>query len=236
MTITFVIPTLNEVENVDAIIDLVLPLMARLCVSCEILFVDDQSTDGTVESIQKRAETDSRIRLLSLPERKGLGFALWQGMLQVNTPFVLFLDCDMSVNESDLESLIHSRDKGKMVIGSRYLPASRIVNAPIVKVFLSRLLNRLVGLISGMETKDISHSLRIFEPDTSFVPDAYSHPAFFWNLSIYAHLSGVKIEEIPVTFVERRLGMTKNRLIGMMRSVRMGMFIVLKSRFSRASK
>lgn len=234
MTVTFIIPTLNEAENVDGIIDLVLPLMERLGIPGEILFVDDQSTDGTVELIQKRAEADGRIHLLSLPERKGLGYALWQGMLHSNHEFVLFLDCDMSVSEQDLALLIQARASRKMLIGSRYLASSRIINAPVVKVFLSKFLNLIVGLISGIRVRDMSHSLRVFENDKRFVPQAYSHPAFFWDLSFHTHRAGVKIEELPVTFVERRLGITKNRLIGMVRSVRLGFLIALKSRFRRS--
>ena len=231
MTITFIIPTINEVDNVDGIIDLVLPLMERLCISSEILFVDDQSTDGTVELIKKRAQADGRIHLLSLPERKGLGYALWQGMLHSNHKFILFLDCDMSVSEQDLSLLIQARAPRKMIIGSRYLASSSIINAPIVKVLLSKFLNLIVGLISGVRVRDMWHSLRVFENNKHFVPQAYSHPAFFWDLSFYIHRAGVKIEEIPVTFVERRLGITKNRLIGMVRSVRLGFMIILKSRF-----
>lgn len=231
MSITFIIPTINEEENVNAVIDAILVLTNRLNLSYEILFVDDQSTDGTVTMVMKRAQANARIRLLGLPERKGLGFALWQGMRCATMEYILFLDCDLSVSEYDLERLIVARAPETMVIGSRYMRQSRIVNAPAFKVFLSRMLNFMVSLISGVKIRDMSHSLRVFKNDKQFVPAAYTHPAFFWELSAYMHMQGIIVQEIPVTFVERRLGLTKNRMMSMVRSVRMGLLTVLRYRF-----
>ena len=233
MTISFIIPTINEEGNVNAVIDIILVLAGKLNLSYEILFVDDQSTDNTVRMIMLRAESNARIRILSLPERKGLGFALWQGMLNASMEYILFLDCDLSVSEADLERLVLTRSKESMVIGSRYMNGSKIVNAPKIKVFLSRTLNFLVSRISGVKIWDMSHSLRIFKNDNLFSPEAYSHPAFFWELSVYMSRAGLVLREIPVTFVERRVGLTKNRMIGMIRSVRIGLLIVLRSRFKQ---
>lgn len=231
MTIAFIIPTINEEDNVYNCIDIIIKLTAKLGLAYQIIFVDDQSTDHTVSRIMTRASLNDRIRLLRLPERKGLGFALLQGMQQVSTEYVLFLDCDLSINEADLEKLILARSPETMVIGSRYMKRSRIVNAPKIKVFLSRVLNFIVSRISGLNISDMSHSLRVFKPHPLFAPQIYTHPGFFWELSIFMRSKGVIVRELPVTFLERRHGLTKHRMMGMMRSVLKGLLVVLKYRF-----
>jgi dolichol-phosphate mannosyltransferase len=226
MSISFIIPTINERENISKAINFIFIVMNKLELDAEILFVDDQSTDGTVDIIKKYVKKDSRIKIITPPKRLGLGFALYCGMRMSKKKYILFLDCDLSVNKKDLEKILLKRDQGSMVIGSRYLKKSNIINAPIIKVFLSRALNYFVGKITGLQVRDISHSLRIFKNDVNFNPRSYTHPAFLWDLTLNYFDAGKTIKEIPITFTERRIGVTKNKTLKMIKSVPQGLLIV----------
>jgi dolichol-phosphate mannosyltransferase len=233
MSVTFIVPTINEVENINPLIEFVEKIANRLNLDYEILFVDDQSSDGTVGLILDHCKSNSRILLYNIPERRGLGYALWQGMLRASKKFIVFIDCDLSVSEVDLERLILHRDSNSLIVGSRYLKDSRIINAPLIKVAFSRLLNLIVGAISSVPIRDLSHSLRIMPNDISFTPKTFTHPAFFWELTLYMYLQDLNISEIPITFNERRSGITKNHMLRMLRSVFSGFVVILHYRFNR---
>lgn len=233
MSVTFVVPTINEVDNINIVVKLIEKIAIQLSLDYEIFFVDDQSTDGTVGLILEHAKRNNRVLLYNIPERKGLGYALWQGMLRASKKFIVFIDCDLSVSAADLKRLILYRDSNSLIVGSRYLKASRIINAPLIKVAFSRLLNFIIGIISNLPIRDISHSLRIMPNDITFTPKTFSHPAFFWELTLYMYLKGIKISEIPITFNERRSGITKNTILKMLRSVFSGFVVILKYRFNR---
>lgn len=233
MSVTFVVPTINEVDNINIVVELIEKIAIQLSLDYEIFFVDDQSTDGTVDLILEHAKRNNRVLLYNIPERRGLGYALWQGMLRASKKFIVFIDCDLSVSAADLKRLILYRDSNSLIVGSRYLKASRIINAPLIKVAFSRLLNFIIGIISNLPIRDISHSLRIMPNDITFTPKTFSHPAFFWELTLYMYLKGIKISEIPITFNERRSGITKNTILKMLRSVFSGFVVILKYRFNR---
>lgn len=219
LEVTFIVPTLNEKQNIDKILTLILKTIANLKISYEIIFVDDESNDGTIEKIDNLIKQHDNIKLIVNENRQGLGFALLLGMSNSNGNYIIFLDCDVSTNFNDLSNLIENRDKDVMLIGSRYLKESNIIGVKLYKSFLSKILNYFVSIIFNLKIIDVSHSFRIFPNYKKKLNiKTFTHPGFFWELSILFNKSGV-LKEIPVTFVERSEGITKNRIIKMVNSI-----------------
>jgi dolichol-phosphate mannosyltransferase len=217
--LSVIIPTLNEQPNVRRIYAILLKALERQGLAdFEVLYVDDQSADGTQDRVRELGREDPRAKLVINPERRGLGAALWHGVERSSGKFVLFLDCDCSVTGDDLTRLIAAREVGTMLVGSRYIKGSRIYGAPRLKVELSRALNFLASLIFRFPIVDLSHSLRIFERLPQTAPQTLTHPGFFWELSLFYRRVG-RLKEIPISFYERELGFTKNRSLRMVKSI-----------------
>tara|TARA_B100000242_G_C43009750_1_gene469431 strand:- start:321 stop:1016 length:696 start_codon:yes stop_codon:yes gene_type:complete len=225
MSVSFVIPTLNEEENIKNVFDLISQSMKSLSLEWEIIFVDDKSVDNTLVEIQK-LET-KKVRLIISQKREGLGKALSLGWKNSSMNYVLFLDCDSGISRKDLKNLVSSRKEKTMIVGSRYLKKSKINGAPFTKVFLSKVLNYFSSKILSLNIRDLSHSLRIFPSKFFEINEIYSHPGFFWLQCKVFSKNGYNFEEIPITFNERQKGVTKNKSYKMLMSVLRFFYILI---------
>ncbi|MBC7740769.1 MAG: glycosyltransferase [Bdellovibrionaceae bacterium] len=228
MKLSIIIPTLNEVKNVPLVFKLIEDAVRLVPTEHEIIFVDDQSNDGTIETIETAVRKNNNIHLVKSPQRKGLGHALKLGVARSKADLVLFLDCDVSIQAEDLVKLLREAHADKMVIGSRYIAGGQVIGAPKLKVFISKCLNWTISKYLSIPAIDISHSLRVFPAKKIKMPASDTHPAFFWELSIIGHLSNLKIQEVPITFRERLFGVSKNKAKAMLYSVIRGIKTVLK--------
>lgn len=213
--ISIIIPTLNEKENVLRVLNKITEFTQDL--THEVIFVDDNSNDGTIDTI--KSVLDTNIKLIVSPIRKGLGNALNLGWSQSRGKFIMFLDCDSHISNLELRSLIELRSLSSLVIGSRYASGGCIKGAPLLKVYLSKFLNFLIGKYLKIPALDISHSLRIFPNISLEVNQILTHPGYFWLLSKKLQLMNISIIEHPVTFLERTAGKSKNTTIRMVQSV-----------------
>lgn len=226
--ITFIVPTLNEVKNIDKVLSLISISMAEIYITYEIIFIDDQSTDGTIELIENKKKLEKNIKLIISSERKGLGNALFIGMKYSIGKYIIFLDCDVSVNSKDLKSLISNRDEYSMVVGSRYVNGSKIIGANRFKIFLSKLFNYTIKNFFFLNIIDLSHSLRIFPNKIFYKPKILTHPGFFWEMSYCFKKHNYILKEIPVTFNEREYGVSKNKTKKMVKSVLKGLLVIYR--------
>ena len=158
----------------------------------------------------------------------GLGYALTRGYDSSKYPFVIFLDADLSISEEDILKLYKSRKDDSMIIGSRYIRGSKINGANKLKVLISYCLNYIIGKIFNLKIIDISHSFRIISKKIEIKTKNYTHPGFFWEMTVNAKRKNKTIEEIPITFIERKYGISKNKSLLMLSSVIKSFFNILK--------
>lgn len=217
--ISIIIPTLNEQSNIDKTIIRIKKLFNKIKISYEIIFVDDKSDDGTIEKIFTYKKKNKNIKLIISKKRKGLGFALLQGVNASTGDYILFLDADNSVENKYLEKLIINRKKNTLIIGSRYIKNSKIRGVSKIKIFFSKRLNILISKIFYINAVDISHSLRLFPSTFKIKTFNYKHPSFFWEHSVKATRMNLKIIELPVNFDERKSGKTKNSFFTLFKSI-----------------
>ena len=214
--LSIVIPTLNEEGNIEKTLNKILKISNKI--DLNIVVVDDNSKDNTlklVELFKKKLD----IKIIRNDKNLGLGYALMEGYLISNNPFVMFLDADLSVDESDILNLFYSKKQNGIVIGSRYLNNSKIYGANKKKVFISYLLNIIISKFFKLGVIDVSHSFRIISKNIEIVSKNYSHPGFFWEMTINAKRKKFTLEEIPITFRERTFGTSKNKSFLMLLSI-----------------
>lgn len=217
--ISFIVPTLNEKENILKLHKLIINSVYKKQYTYNIIFVDDQSNDGTIEEVNKLIQGNANIKIIQNKINKGLGYALLSGVNVSTSKYIIFLDCDVSIRKKDLQKILDNRKQNCMLIGSRYIENSKINGANKFKVLVSKFLNSLISLIYKLEISDVSHSLRIFPNNLDYKEiKTLSHPGFFWELTILFKKKGT-IKEIPITFNERMHGFTKNKSWKLIKSI-----------------
>ena len=209
--LTVVIPTLNERENVPL-------LAARLVevldgIAWEAIFVDDDSTDGTIDVIRRLSEVSPHIRGIRRVHRRGLAGASLEGMLASSAQFVAVMDADLQHDEQSLADMLRVLRKGEVdvVVGSRYLEGRGESGFTRTRHFGSRLANRLARPILHSELSDpMSGFFMIRREAVEKVAPALSHQGFKILLDILASSpTPLQVSEVPFEFRERIHGESK---------------------------
>jgi dolichol-phosphate mannosyltransferase len=207
-----VVPTYNERDNLPLLVD---GLMRHANV--RLLVVDDQSPDGTGQLAETLArEHQGRINVLHRTANRGLGRSYIDGIkIAIREPVdvICQMDADLSHDPAQLPRLIEATSRGDVVIGSRYIPGGAIVNWPRRRRLLSRFANTYIRMVTRLNAHDCTSGYRCWRRDAlaalpldRFISDGYS---FLVEMLFVADRRGLRITEVPITFVERRLGESK---------------------------
>jgi dolichol-phosphate mannosyltransferase len=210
-----VIPTYNEIENIDRLLLNIFSLQREF----NILVVDDNSPDGTANAVKKQMEMQpDRIFLLQREEKLGLGTAYIAGFkwaLERHYEYVFEMDADYSHNPNDLIRLYNacSREGYDMAIGSRYVTGVNVVNWPMSRVLLSWLASKYVRFVTGMNIYDttagfICYKRAVLEK-INLDKIHFVGYAFQIEMKFKTYLSKFKITEVPVVFTDRTKGESK---------------------------
>jgi dolichol-phosphate mannosyltransferase len=214
-----IVPTYNEADNVRELVPAVLSQGSEF----ELLFVDDNSTDGTGSLIDEMMADEPRLHCLHRPRKMGLGTAYVDGFrygLREGYDFIFEMDADFSHDPNALPGFIQAAGESgaDLVLGSRYLNGVTVVNWPLSRLILSYGANVYTKLITWMPVKDATGGFKCFRRrvleglDLDKVhSDGYG---FQIEMSFKAWRKGFKLKEIPITFTDRRVGVSKmNRRI-----------------------
>lgn len=210
-----VIPTYNELENIERIIRTVFSLQRTF----HVLIVDDSSPDGTatiVENMQQ--EFSGKLHLLKRKGKMGLGTAYIAGFkwaLKGQYDYIFEMDADFSHNPNDLIKLYKAckEDGFDMAIGSRYVTGVNVVNWPMNRVLLSWGASKYVRWITGMDIDDttagfICYRRKVLET-INLDKIKFVGYAFQIEMKFKTYLSKFKIVEVPVIFTDRTNGVSK---------------------------
>ena len=209
--VTIVAPTFNERDNVLELIsrlERVLPPRRW-----ELVFVDDDSLDGTVDVLRNTAQADSRIRVLHRIGRRGLSSAVVEGILSTTSPFIVVMDADLQHDEAVLPAMLERLRKGDVdvVVGSRYADGGGTGDWSERRVALSRLSSRIARLATGVELSDpMSGFFAIRREAFDRVVRKLSPQGFKILLDVVASGRGaLRVAEVPFTFRTRQHGESK---------------------------
>lgn len=209
-----IIPTYNEKENIEQIIGAVFSLNQDF----HILIIDDGSPDGTAAIVKQLSEKYSG--KLFLEERKGklgLGTAYIHGFkwaLERGYEFIFEMDADFSHNPADLIRLYEACKNGAgIAVGSRYVKGGAVENWPTNRIALSKGASLYTRIITWMPVKDptagfVCYSRKVLEA-INLEAISFTGYAFQIEMKFAAWKLGFKIAEVPITFIDRKLGVSK---------------------------
>ncbi len=208
-----VIPTYNEIDSLPR----TLAALDEWVPDADVLVVDDGSPDGTGEWADRHAESDSRVNVLHNSVKGGLGGAYLAGFrwaLARDWDVICEMDADGSHRARDLPQLLSAvRDGADLAIGSRWVPGGAVVNWPRSRHLLSRGANLYANVLIGLGVNDATAGFRAFRRETLETLDLedVESTGYCFQIDMTRRVkdAGLRIAEVPVTFVERELGESK---------------------------
>jgi dolichol-phosphate mannosyltransferase len=212
VTATVIVPTYNERANLPV---LLAGLMKHAGV--RVLVVDDQSPDGTGDIADRLArEYPGRVEVMHRTGRRGLGRSYIDGITRAiaePADYICQMDADLSHDPQHLPDLLAAAARADVVLGSRYVPGGAVVNWPLRRRLLSRFANVYIRTVTRLSAHDCTSGYRCWRrsvlaslPLDRFFSDGYS---FLVEMLFVASRRGCQIAEVPITFVERREGVSK---------------------------
>lgn len=207
-----VIPTYNEADSIELVVDRVRATVP----SADVLIVDDNSPDGTGDLADKVADHDDHVHVLHRIVKEGLGAAYLAGFawgLAREYDILVEMDADGSHLPEQLPRLLDALSGADLVVGSRWVDGGRIVNWPRRREWLSRGGNAYARLALGIPVRDATGGFRAFRSSTLQAIDLEGVSSqgycFQVDLTRRAFKAGLRVVEVPITFVEREYGESK---------------------------
>ncbi len=211
MEVSVIIPMYNEEDNVLITLKEVKKVL-KTCGSYQIIAVDDGSSDRTLPLLEEYARENSELLVLNHPVNMGMGKALRTGFEKAEGEVVITLDADLSYEPQYITELIRELHQHHLdiVIGSQYMAGGETEDIPFIRLFVSKMANKIVGYaldrnistVTGIlraYRKEVLDSIEIESTGTEINPEILSKPIAI----------GFEVKEIPVKLKGRKLGESK---------------------------
>ena len=207
-----VMPTYNERQNLEPIAGRVRAALP----AADLLVVDDNSPDGTGDLADKLAEADPHVQVMHRTDKAGLGKAYIAGFgwaLERGYDVIVEMDADGSHQPEHLSSLVAALNGADLSIGSRWVPGGKVVNWPKTREALSRAANIYTRLMLGLSVRDATAGFRAYRAATlrTISLDQVESTGYCFQIDLTLRVAdaGLRIVEVPITFVEREHGASK---------------------------
>lgn len=208
-----IVPTYNERDNLPRIVERLRSALPDV----DLLVADDNSPDGTGKIADELAERDDHVHVLHRPGKQGLGAAYIAGFqwgLERGYDVLVEIDADGSHQPEELHKLLAAVEAGAdLAIGSRWVPGGKVINWPASREFLSRGANTYTRIMLGMPVRDATAGFRAYRATTLRkigVEGVQSQGYCFQvDLTLRTVREGLRITEVPITFVDRAVGQSK---------------------------
>jgi len=205
---------LNECENLKRL----LPAILEVDEGIDVLVVDDNSSDGTGTVADQFALETGRVHVLHRPIRMGLGSAYIDGfkyaLRNTNAQYVFEMYADFSHDPACLPAFLEAIQSADLVVGSRSLNGISILNWPLNRLTISKLGNWYARSITGLPVSDVTagfkclHRAVLEKIDLDTIRSSGS--SFQIEMTYTAWKKGFRVKEVPITFVDRMIGESKN--------------------------
>ena len=210
--LSIVVPTFNELGNVAELRDRVDAALPGI--DWELIYVDDDSPDGTAAKLQALAQKDRRVRCMLRIGRRGLASACIEGMLAASAPIVAVIDADLQHDETRLPVMLEllSDPEIDVVVGSRYTDSGSVEGWDKSRASISRMATRLARLVLKAELRDPMSGFFMMRREVllSCVRAGVSGVGFKILLDLFATSPvQLRFREVPYTFGQRHSGESK---------------------------
>ena len=210
-----IIPTYNEIENIEKIILAVFELEGQY----HVLIIDDGSPDGTANIVKEmQIKFPDRLFIVERKGKLGLGTAYITGFkwaLEHNYEYIFEMDADFSHNPQDLPRLYNAcvNEGADLAIGSRYVSGVNVVNWPIGRVLMSYFASKYVRFVTGMNIADTTAGFKCYKRAVLQTIELdkirFKGYAFQIEMKFTAYKCGFTLKEVPIIFINRVLGTSK---------------------------
>jgi dolichol-phosphate mannosyltransferase len=215
------IPTYDERDNVQ-------PMLAELrrhVPDADIVFMDDQSPDGTGEVLDELARSEPRLKVIHRPGKLGIGGAHLDGIAYAydhGYEMLVTLDCDFTHSPSDIPLFLAKAEGADLVIGSRHLGTDSLPGWSVPRKILTRMGHLLTVTVLGVDG-DATGAFRVYRlsriPRRMFDLVTARGYAFFFESLFIAHQNGVRVDELPIKLPARTQGHSKMSMVEIQRSL-----------------
>lgn len=217
--LSVIIPAYNEQFNIIETLNSVFGYLKKQAYSFEVIVVNDGSRDKTADLVREYQKSFPNLILLDNSINRGKGFAVRQGMQQARGKLALFMDADNSTKITEIEKALPLFEQGaEIVIGSRRLKTSQILAPqPLYRRFLGELFRLTTKFLFGLPYEDTQAGFKIFNQRARqlFERQKIWGWSFDVELLVLAKQLGLKVQEIPITWENRRS--SRVRLRGMIK-------------------
>lgn len=217
--ILVLIPTYNEEESIENLLRRLQQVREKIAnlFDIDILIIDDGSPDRTVQII--KSLDFAKVKILQRNEKNGLGPAYLAGFaegLKSDYQFFVEMDADLSHQPEELVLLLNQAGANSFVIGTRWMPGGSVVNWPKKRQFISKMGTKYASIALKLPYRDLTSGYRViprsFLERIDFSKIETRGYGFQVEMAIKARDLGFKIQEVPITFVERENGQSKMSL------------------------
>ena len=208
-TVSVVLPTYNEKDNIIPLIEAVLHSAQH---PTNVWVVDDHSPDGSWQLVAARAATDARVHLIHRTDMHGLTSAIARGIHDSDGDIVVWMDCDFSMPPERIPALVNAIvvDSADVAVGSRYVPGGADVGHSLMAQVFSRIINLAAGLLLGFGVHDYTSGFiaarRVVFNRLDLRGD---YGEYCIDLLTRAQRQGWRVQEVPYLCVERQSGQSK---------------------------
>ncbi|SMC81918.1 polyprenol monophosphomannose synthase [Janibacter indicus] len=210
--VAVLIPTYNERDNLPLIVERVRESVP----AADVVVLDDNSPDGTGEVADAMAAADPQVMVIHRQGKEGLGAAYLAGFrwaLERGYDAIVEMDADGSHRPEHLSHMLDVAADADLVIGSRYVRGGKIVNWPADRKAISMAGNMYIKLVLGMPVNDATAGYRVYRAETlrTIGLDEVESAGYVFqtDLTVRTVRAGLRVVEVPITFVEREIGDSK---------------------------
>ncbi len=206
--ISVIVPVYNEKPNIEPTAREVIAAFEQVASEMEILFIDDNSPDGTADEVVRLSAVMPQVRLVQHGKKEGIGAAHHAGYKAAKGEYIMCIDADLSQSPHDLFKMKGKLDEGyDLVIGSRYMEGGEQVGKSAIRDIGSRGMNFICRFFLGIPLTDCTHTFRAFRKslfnEVASKLDQKGHPNFQVQFSFWTVKNGHRTTEIPIRFIER---------------------------------
>jgi glycosyltransferase AglD len=205
---TVALPCYNEEETLESAVRTVLHKFQELGKEVYIIISEDGSTDRTMEIGKALEEEFSNVSFIrGSHQRLGKGASVSKAIRAAKTPYVIFMDCDLSNDLGNIAGLIEGLREGyDLVLGSKAHKDS-VVRTPILRTLASKAFNLLVRVLFKLKIRDTQCGFKGFKRESALaVLDRVENTGWFWDVEMLVRMSGTgyRVKEVPTSYIDLR--------------------------------